>query len=57
MMQRTQKAAHRVFGCFLRIGVDEGMPSTDDVIPVPPPEECLLDPETGLPSRLQRPTV
>jgi len=36
-------------GCFLRIGIDQGIPSTDDVIPVPPPAECLLDPETGLP--------
>ena len=39
----------QVFGCFLRIGVDEGIPSTDDVIPVPPPAECLIDPETGFP--------
>jgi len=36
-------------GCFLRIGIDAGIPSTDDVIPVPPPAECLIDPETGFP--------
>ena len=38
-----------VTGCFLRVGIDAGIPSTDDVIPVPPPPMCELDPETGLP--------
>jgi len=39
----------QVTGCFLRIGIDAGIPSTDDVTPAPPTPQCLLDPETGLP--------
>ena len=29
-----------VTGCFLRIGIDEGIPSTDDVDPEPPTPTC-----------------
>ena len=29
-----------VSGCFLRIGIDEGIPSTDDVTPLPPTPTC-----------------
>ena len=32
-------------GCFLRIGIDEGIPSTDDVEPTPPAPTCPITEE------------
>jgi len=34
-----------VQGCFLRIGIDAGIPSTDDVTPLPPIPTCDFDEE------------
>ena len=38
--ENPQSCGNPLPGCFFRIGLNESIPSTDDVIPVPPEPEC-----------------